>query len=261
MPKNPYENTVEVARRTMTLFFVVDTSGSMEGDKIGAVNSAIEEVIPEIRDNAETNPDAELKIAVLQFSEGAKWITAEPMKVDKYEWKYLQADGTTDLGSALKELNAKLSRNAFMNDAAGSFAPAIFLFSDGEPTDNWKSPFKEIKENKWFQSAMKIAVAIGDDANKEVLAEFTGNKELVVTARNPEALRKFIRFASVTASQIGSKGSSVGVGSTKVDEVKPKIDEFVEVMKNNADIQELISQDPSKFESVDATGGWGGKGW
>ena len=43
-----YENAVKVARRTMTLFFLVDTSGSMDGSKIGTLNSAVEEVIPEI---------------------------------------------------------------------------------------------------------------------------------------------------------------------------------------------------------------------
>ena len=43
-------DTIEIPRRTMVLFFIVDTSGSMEGKKIGAVNTAIREVIPEIRD-------------------------------------------------------------------------------------------------------------------------------------------------------------------------------------------------------------------
>ena len=46
---NIYEGAVEVSRRTMTLFFVVDASGSMDGSKMGTLNSAIEEVIPEIR--------------------------------------------------------------------------------------------------------------------------------------------------------------------------------------------------------------------
>ena len=32
-------------RKIMTLFYVVDTSGSMTGDKIGSVNSAMEEAI------------------------------------------------------------------------------------------------------------------------------------------------------------------------------------------------------------------------
>lgn len=64
---NIYENAVEVARRTMTLFFVVDTSGSMGGSKIGTLNSAIEEVIPEIRKISGENADAAIKIAVLDF--------------------------------------------------------------------------------------------------------------------------------------------------------------------------------------------------
>ena len=32
-----YDGAVEVSRRTMTLFFLVDTSGSMEGSKIGTL--------------------------------------------------------------------------------------------------------------------------------------------------------------------------------------------------------------------------------
>ena len=44
------DETVEVPRRTMTLFFMVDTSGSMDGRKIGAVNESIQEVLPMIND-------------------------------------------------------------------------------------------------------------------------------------------------------------------------------------------------------------------
>ena len=34
-----YDDVVEVPRRTMVLFFLVDTSGSMYGTKIGTVNT------------------------------------------------------------------------------------------------------------------------------------------------------------------------------------------------------------------------------
>ena len=40
-----YDEVVEVPRRTMVLFFLIDTSGSMYGDKIGKVNTAIDEII------------------------------------------------------------------------------------------------------------------------------------------------------------------------------------------------------------------------
>ena len=41
---------VPIARRTMVLFFVTDTSGSMSGVKIGALNDAVRETVPDLRD-------------------------------------------------------------------------------------------------------------------------------------------------------------------------------------------------------------------
>ncbi len=217
---NIYDGAVEVARRTMTLFFVVDTSGSMSGAKMGTVNSAIEEVIPEIRKLSAENADAAIKIAVMEFSNGASWITPAPINAEDFTWSFLEANGMTDLGEACRQLNEKLSRSAFMSDVAGSFAPAIFLLSDGEPTDDYTRELEKLKANNWFRKAIKVAVAIGDDANRDILAEFVGNREGVLTVHTPEALAKMIRFVSVTASQIGSKSGNVGQGG--VDQVKSK---------------------------------------
>lgn len=223
---NIYDDVVEVARRTMVLFFLVDTSGSMEGAKIGTLNQAIEDVIPEIRDISGNNADAEIKIAVLDFSKGARWITPYPIPAEDYEWSFLDAGGLTDFGQACRELNEKLSRNAFMSDVTGSFAPAIFLLSDGAPTDDYNDELDRLWQNNWFKKAIRVAVAIGDDANKKILAKFTGNPESVLSVHNPEALRKMIRFVSVTASQIGSKSSSVG--KSEIDEVQSKQEDFIE---------------------------------
>ena len=52
----------------MHLFFMVDTSGSMRGAKIGAVNDAIRNVLPIVREISDYNADAEIKIAALNFS-------------------------------------------------------------------------------------------------------------------------------------------------------------------------------------------------
>ena len=202
-----YDRSVEVARRTMVLFFVVDCSGSMSGAKIGTVNSAIEEIVPELRDTSENNADAQIKIATLAFSTGAEWIHP-PIAAENFNWTYLDAYGVTDLGEACNQLNEKLSKNAFMGEARGSFAPAIFLLSDGEPTDDYKHGLEKLKKNNWFKKAIKVAIAIGNDANKSVLADFTGNSESVITVHSPEALKKWIKFVSVRSSEIGSKSSS-----------------------------------------------------
>lgn len=212
---NPFESTEGIAKRTMVLFFLVDTSGSMSGKKIGAVNDAIFNVLPEIRTISEDNADAEIKVAALTFSNGAKWVYDEPKPADEFDWPFVDGDGMTDLGEAYRMLNEKLSRNAYMNDVEGSYAPAVFLMTDGEPTDDYEKELEKLKQNKWFHVAIKVAVAIGEeeDVNDEVLTEFTGTPEAVLRAHTPEALAKMIRLVSVTASKIGSQSSTVGQGS------------------------------------------------
>lgn len=64
------DDVVSVPRRTMTLFFLIDTSGSMMGNKIGAVNDAVVNVLPMLDDISKSNPDAEIKVAALEFSNG-----------------------------------------------------------------------------------------------------------------------------------------------------------------------------------------------
>ena len=206
-----YNNQIEAAGT-----IILSRTQKMTQEKLEAAVSMLRE----------KNADAAIKIAVLEFSSGTRWITPAPMDAEDFTWSFLTADGLTDFGAACKQLNEKLSRKAFMSDVAGSFAPAIFLLSDGEPTDEYSSELSKLMENNWFKKAIKVAVAIGEDANKAVLAEFTGNKEAVLTVHTPEALTKMIRFVSVTASQIGSKSSGVGKGG--VDEAANKQDEMID---------------------------------
>jgi uncharacterized protein YegL len=205
---------IEIPRRTMVLFFVIDASGSMDGSKIGAVNTAIQEVIPAIREVSEENADAQIKIAALEFSSGTRWLTPSgPVPAENFSWNFIDAAGTTDFGAACRALNEKLSTKAFMQEATGSFAPAIFLLSDGDPTDDWPRELSALKQNNWFRAAVKVAVAIGDDANKDVLKEFTGSMEAVLEVHNAAMLKKMIKFVSVRASQVASKSSNVNAGA------------------------------------------------
>ena len=258
-----YDEIVEVPRRTMVLFFLVDTSGSMRGEKIGTVNSAIEEIVPVLKDISESNADAQIKVATLAFSTGAHWIEDAPVAAENFRWNYLNADGVTDLGEACRQLNDKLSRNEFMSDATGSFAPAIFLMSDGAPTDDFKRGLEKLKQNKWFKKAIRVALAIGRDVNEEVLAEFTGNMEAVIHAHNPEELRKWIQFVSVRASEIGSKSANVGseapvdtsdggnsaaeTDQADIPEAASKQDEFIkEIQDQKEEAEEWESDDDSE---------------
>jgi len=255
-----FDKVDEMPRRVMVLFFVVDTSGSMEDDgKLESVNTTVREIIPEIRDIAASNSDAQIKIAALEFSSGVEWMYPQPKLAEEFEWRDLEAGGLTDFGEACVELSNKLTvgENGFMSEAKGSFAPCIILLSDGQPTDNYKHGLEKLKGKRWFQKAIKIAIAVGNDvSDKMVLQEFTGNSEAVIQVHTKDQLRKIIRFVSVTPSEVASRSSSVGIGApeTKQEEVLEKIKDEVD---NNPDFNGVeIGTEPPKYEDEWSSNGW-----
>lgn len=204
----------EVPRRTMVLFFLIDASDEMYGDKIGGINSAVHEVIPYIKEISDNNSDAQIKIAVMRFGTNVDWMYPQPIPVDKFKWRAVNPHGDCNLGRAFSSLNEKLSLDSgFMKEASGSFAPAIILMSEGSPSDNYKRALQKLQNNNWFKAAVKVAIAVGNNADRRVLADFTGSKKLVLTVHNKEQLKHIIRLVSVTSSQVASRHSSIGYQS------------------------------------------------
>ena len=202
----------EIARKTMVMFFLIDTSGSMEGEKIASLNDAMREMLPDIKEISDKNADALIKIAVLDFASGTEWITPIPQDLETFRWHDMEVGGVTDLGEACCELSTKLHSSAFLQDKAGHYAPVIILMSDGAPTDDFKGGLALLKQNGRFNTAIKIALAIGKDADHDVLAEFTGNKEAVFPIMNKVQMKRMIHFVTVRSSQIGSENNGAVSG-------------------------------------------------
>ena len=163
-------NATGVSRKSLVIFFLIDTSGSMKGTKMGELNTAMEELVPEIRRIGEA--DTDVKVAVLTFSTNLAWMYSEPVSIEEFEWNRLSANGITNMGAAFEELNLRLSRNSFLNSPSLSFAPVIFLMTDGYPSDDYKTGLKKLSDNSWYKYALKVALGIGKEANDEMLAEF-----------------------------------------------------------------------------------------
>jgi len=143
-------------------------------------------------------------------------------------FKNFEACGVTDMGSAFKELDKKLSRNEFLQTSAGAYPPVILLFSDGGPTDNWESGLTALKGNNWFKRSIKIAFAIGEDADKSVLEKFSGSCETVLDVKNKDQLRLMIEKASVITSVFASHSSTVDSDTDPVEISKKLAEEVVD---------------------------------
>mgnify|MGYP001019475271 FL=1 len=194
-----------LANRPLHFFWMVDCSSSMAGDRIGAVNHAIQECIEPMREEAAGNPNAQLYIHTLKFASGASWVTAEPVPIEEFAWEDVEANGITDMGKAFELLAGQLSMPP-MPDRA--LPPVIVLLTDGYPTDDWKRPLEKLLKMPWGKKAVKVAIAIGKDAERSVLEAFTGNPEAVLDAGNPEVLTHFIKWASTVASAVSNPTSN-----------------------------------------------------
>ncbi len=207
----------EIPRKAMMLFFIIDTSGSMGGDRIGALNVAIPETMGVLKEISENNADALIKVAALDFSSGCEWMYDEPKDASDFIWQDRTASNLTDMGAAFKELSSKLTTKEFMNYPSGLYNPVLILLSDGEPTDDYLGGLGKLKENKWYKAAIKVAIAIGNDANEDVLKEFTGNIEAVLKSENVDSLKEIIRIVSVTSATIASASVNTDDNASKED--------------------------------------------
>jgi uncharacterized protein YegL len=207
----------ELATRPLHLIWVADSSGSMATDgKIQALNTAIREAIPHMQKVADENPNAQVLVRAIQFASGAQWHISQPTPVDDFKWADLSAQGETDMGKALSMVADQLKIPP-MTDRA--LPPVLVLVSDGQPTDDFNKGLRDLMEQPWGKKAVRIAIAIGTDADHDVLQKFIGHSELKpLQANNPEALVKYIKWVSTavlkSASAPASQAADANVPST-----------------------------------------------
>ena len=233
-----------IARQELNLLFVIDSSGSMEGEKLGAVNNAIRDVMSIMPDIQEDTADAVIKISAIKFSDDAKWVYAEPKSVSDFKWKDLSSEGGTNLSAAYDELGKWLTKksNGGQMPDIGGVAPIVILMTDGLPTSyDWEKHLDALKKKGWFKVALKYALAIGIDSDEamDVLRKFTGNPETVLKVYTAEALRKVIKVIAVTASKVKSNSSTMGVGGTGANASTNNVLAQSEIAEKLEDVQDI----------------------
>ena len=220
-----------LAKRPLHFILMLDTSGSMYGAKIAALNQAVSEAIQAMKDAHEDNIFAEILVRAITFEDRAQWHVATPTKLQDFVWTPVSTGGLTSMGQAL-ELAAK----EFTVDKMGQrgFPPVLLLVSDGQPSDDFRAGLQKLTATPWGKRSIRVAIAIGDDADRDVLQEFMGNVELpVLTANNPAQLNAMIRFTSVAvtsgASSPASQTQTGALAQNLVVSAPPVVDDTSEV--------------------------------
>lgn len=253
-----------VARPLLPIFFILDTSGSMIGQPISMLNHAMEEVHNIVGNFAASNSDALLKIGILQFSSGVKWIQPKGLEeFGDFIYNPLAAGGLTDIGAALNELNEKLSRKTFLVSTTGRCKPIIIFMTDGQPTDNWEAALKNINENnKWYQNAIKIGFAVGDQANTTILSQIVGNSEAVIQVFDLATFDILLQKVAINSAMIGSQSHLAGDVPSGEEIVRATIDETgkAEEAKTAGEMGVIVTP-PAVDPAVPEPDPWGSDDW
>jgi uncharacterized protein YegL len=203
-----------IASRPLHFIWLCDCSNSMNvAGKIQSLNTAIKEAIPVLQQTAAENPNVQLLIRAIRFSDGAQWHVQQATAVDDFRWVDLTASGITDMGKALELVAGELAIPP-MPDRA--LPPVLVLITDGFPTDDFSGGLKTLMAQPWGQKAVRVGIAIGQDANHEILQKFIDNPELrVMQANNPEELADRIKWASTVPIRSVSQPRRPGTTHSK----------------------------------------------
>ena len=210
----PFPN-VKLARRPLHFIYLCDCSGSMKGQKIQSLNQAIRQTLPAMAEVASSNPEAQLLVRAVRFSDKAEWHIAQPTPVEQLEhsWQDLEPYGLTSMGEAMA-LVAEVLRTPPMEQRA--LPPVLVLISDGAPTDDYHAGLQRLFDEPWARKAVRLAIAIGHDADVGELQKFIGPEERSANAAESSALRplqandartlaRYIKWASTAVVNAASR--------------------------------------------------------
>jgi len=194
--------------RRLPVYMLIDVSGSMAGENIECVRNGLSALVEGLRENPIALDNAYL--SVITFGNEAKQVV--PLTdLDDFQEPQLEAHGCTAMGDALK-LVCECAKKELISTTAetkGDWRPLVFLFTDGEPTDDITDGLNEFKKIRWGQKVC-CATPDGDMHTLEKISEIV----LKMKDTTPQTFDKYFKW--VTASIVSTTKSIATTGNDEV---------------------------------------------
>ena len=158
--------------RRLPVYVLLDCSESMIGPGIEGLRIAVDAMLRELRHNPHALETVWLSFITFD-SEARQVIPLTP--VEDVQAPRLQVRPGTALGGALRLATASIRREVHrttMTDK-GDYRPLLFLITDGQPTDEWRSALRELDTRTKTRPANLYAIGCGADVDLAQLGEIT----------------------------------------------------------------------------------------
>lgn len=202
--------------RRLPVYLLIDTSESMVGTAIESVQGGIGTLMTALRKNPYALEMG--AISIITFDRTAK--KAVPLTdIFSFQRPNLEVAPGTALGAGIRLLDQSLSTELVKTtpDQKGDYKPLVFILTDGQPTDEWKSAVDQFKRN--HKSAMVYAIGCGDDIDFSVLRAITDNTFSMAQMDADAFAKLFVCISSSVQSASASIGAA-GVQEGAQDLIK-----------------------------------------
>jgi uncharacterized protein YegL len=190
--------------RPLPVIVLADTSGSMSVDgKIDALNRSVNDMARDFA--AEDDRRGEIQVAVIAFGGTEATLVNDLVPARDFVWTPLEAGGSTPLGSAIDLAREILEDREKIPSRA--YRPTLVLVSDGQPRGVWREQLHALLTSERASKAFRLAVAIGADADRDVLQEFLANPGAqVFDAHEAGDIVEFFQLVTMSVSRAMSSG-------------------------------------------------------
>lgn len=156
------------------LVLVLDCSGSMGGAPIQMMNEGLKKLAADLQSDPITAKRCRVLVISFCGDDEVEIIGGWQDAMD-FEAPKLEANGRTPTGAAVRVALSEIEKQKKELKANGiSYKrPIMMLMSDGEPTDEWESAAAECRAAEAADKVTVFPIAVGDDANKEALGQFS----------------------------------------------------------------------------------------
>ena len=198
--------------RRLPVYFLLDTSGSMRGEPIQALNNALSGMINTLRSDAQALDS--LWISIITYDREVKEIAplTELVSFQLPEITCPQS-GPTNTGAGLEYIIQQVKKDVIKGSPTqkGDWKPLLFVFTDGKPSD-LQLYREKIIEIKNLNFGAVVGCAAGLKADDVILKELTDNVVHLDSA-DSSTLKQFFKWVSETIEQ-GNKSQGTGESIT-----------------------------------------------
>jgi uncharacterized protein YegL len=198
--------------RRLPVYFLLDTSGSMRGEPIQALNNALSGMINTLRSDAQALDS--LWISIITYDREVNEIVplTELVSFQLPEITCPQS-GPTMTGAGLKYIIQQVKKDVKKGSPTqkGDWKPLLFVFTDGKPSD-MPAYREKIIEIKNLNFGAVVGCAAGPKADEVILKELTDNVVHLDSA-DSSTLKQFFKWVSETIEQ-GNKSQGTGESVT-----------------------------------------------